>query len=142
MSCGLAGMKSVTENSNGISSPLCGLLATLVFVFWLPVRRAFRKKIEEVPDRAEIITRPERCVRDPYDFFALFLEHGHARQPAVIAPITHVGGEGGIVMRHHAEAPAARCLEFFLRLRIVGRCDHEGGAILDVRQQAVETVGP
>src|SRR5262245_34167670 len=93
---------------------------SLVFVFWLPVRGAFRKKIEEVPDRAEIIARPERRVRDPDDFFALFLEHGHAWQPAVVAPIAHVGGEGGIAMRHHVEAPAARCLEFLLRLRIVG----------------------
>src|SRR2546430_403287 len=116
--------------------------ATLILVFRLPIRGAFGKEIEEVPDRAEIVTRSERCVHDPDDFFALFLEHGHARQPAVVAPIAHVGGEGGIAMRHHAEAPAARCLEFLLRLRIVGRRDGEGGAILDVRQQAVETVRP
>src|SRR5262249_16458943 len=112
MSCGLAGIKSDTENSNGIASPL-------VFVFWLPVRRAFRTNIEEVPDRAEIIARPERRVRDADDFSAPFLEHGDARHPAVVAPVAHVGGEGGIAMRHHAEAPAARCLEFLLRLRIV-----------------------
>src|SRR5262249_957092 len=116
---------------------------SLVFVFRLPVRGAFGKEIEEVPDRAEIITRSERRVADPAAFFfPLPLVHGPARQPAVVAPIAHGGGEGGIAMRHHAEAPAARCLEFLLRLRIVGRRDHEGGAILDVRQQAVETVGP
>src|SRR5215469_7397593 len=84
--------------------------ATLVFVFWLPVCRAFRKKIEEMPDRAEIIARSERRVR----------------------------GERRISMRYHAEAPAARCLEFLLRLRIVGRRHDEGGATLDMRQQAVE----
>src|SRR5262249_49400147 len=85
---------------------------SLVFVFRLPVRGAFGQEIEEVPDRAEIITRSERRVGDPDDFFALFLEHRHARQPAVVAPIAHVGGEGGLAMRYHGEAPAARCLEF------------------------------
>src|SRR5215467_10531590 len=97
MSCGLAGIRSDTENSNGIASPLCRSYrprafgrnrckddagfstATLVFVPWLPVCRAFRKKIEEMPDRAEIIPRPERRVRDADDFSALFLEHGYAR---------------------------------------------------------------
>src|SRR5262245_22524931 len=116
--------------------------ATLVFVPWLPVVRAFRKKIEEMPDRAEIIPRPERCVRDADDFSALFLEHGYARQPAAVAPVAHVGGERGIAMRYHAEAPAARCLEFLLRLRIVGRWHDEGGATLAVRRPAVKAVGP
>src|SRR5262249_58380809 len=64
---------------------------SLVFVFRPPVRGAFGKQIEEVPDRAEIITRSERRVGDPDDFFALLLVHGHARQPAVVAPIAHVG---------------------------------------------------
>src|SRR5262249_46724212 len=96
---------------------------SLVFVFLLPVRGAFGKETEDVPYRAEIITRTERRAGAPDDFFALLLVHGLARQPAVVAPIAHVGGEGGIAMRHHAEAPAARCLEFLLRLRIVGRRD-------------------
>src|SRR6516164_1891325 len=86
--------------------------ATLVLVFRLPVRGAFRKEIEEVPDRAEIITRPERRVRDADDFSTLFLEHGHARQPAVVAPIAHVAGEGGIAMRHHGKRQPRDALNF------------------------------
>src|SRR6266403_583394 len=110
--------------------------------FGTPAGSAVGQQIEQVINRAEIVALVERRVGYAIDPLADAAEHRDARQPTLSAAIARIGGEARTLMRHHAEMPAARRGEGALRFRVVGRRHDKRGAVFEMRQDAVEPVGP
>src|SRR5207302_2979943 len=104
----------------------CRRRASRVVELGCPIARAARQKIEDVPERAEVIAGLEGRIGHAENPLAFALEHGDARQPAtVLRAIAHVLGEGRALMAHHRELPAAACGEALLHFWWIGaRNDH------------------
>ena len=59
----------------------------------LPPGGPFREKVKDVPQRAEIVARPESCVGDADDAALCAPKYRDPRTPAVLSAVPHVGGE-------------------------------------------------
>jgi len=85
----------------------------------------------------------QRRIGDAEYALAIAPEHGDARKPAaLLGAIAHIGGEAGALVTHHWETPAPALREPLLGGGRIRRRDREGGAVGEVRIDAIEAVRP
>lgn len=110
----------------------------------MPALGAAGQEVEEVPHAAVGVAGAEVVAAGALDAaVGLAVEGGDAGQIAVGGVVVaHVGGEGGALGADDGEGPGAGRGEGALVFGAVGGAEDEGGALLDVGQEADEAVGP